>query len=216
VQELPKNNSQPGFLGPQIGVSYPERIGGDALTSRLIHLCLFASFLVCAASPARADVIYSNLGLFCNPITLQSCSWEGDNGDPILGATYNPGDEVAYSASFTPAFTGYLTEVQLPLEAVNYGPGYNQMTVEFLADSNDSPGNAVLESWSVTAPNSSGDYPLTELTGNGTVLLSAGTQYWLAVLPSLPATVGGGDRIPGRTPATRSSRFTMTPTTRVG
>jgi hypothetical protein len=148
--------------------------------------CLAGVLALCFAGSTKADnILYSNLSTPC-------CDFEPDNGLIILGSSsgYGPSElPVFVAASFTPVSTGYFTELDLPLHADDYNPGYNQATVELLSDSgSDSPGSNVLESWNLTAPDSPA---LVDLTSNGSILLSDTIQYWVAVLPnSIGTTVG--------------------------
>lgn len=127
---------------------------------------LFASVLAGAVLPSRAGiVVYDTFG--------PGDSYLG-GGWSILGAGVSFGPQ-SVAASFTPGVSGNLEAVTL---ATFHSFGTDSMLVQVIEDSGGLPNGSILESFS--APLSGGVHLLNSV---GNPLLSAGTTYWVAVLP---------------------------------
>jgi hypothetical protein len=88
---------------------------------------------------------------------------------------------------FTPSLTSGLTEIDLSI--VNYA-GTDSATVELLSDNGTGlPGFTVLESWVTGALPAFTGTPAanTILTDHAGVILTAGSEYWIAVLAPDPS-----------------------------
>jgi hypothetical protein len=107
----------------------------------------------------------------------------GTPGSAPIQNTTEPPAYRAYAVPFTPSVSLNLEQLTLAT-FLSFGP--DSMTVQVVADSSGLPTGAVLESFS--RPMSVG------LQTFGSVshpLLSAGTTYWVAVLPGASGTGGG-------------------------
>jgi hypothetical protein len=143
-----------------------------------------AVFLFMVATPAVADsVIYTNLG--------PGFTYDSGNGVPVCGSC-EAGSSQAMANLFTvPAGPGYnLTQLNV---AVTYNfSGTNSVMIELLADSGGSPGSTVLGSWTLTNLPTFGSVssiqPSQTISGISGIVLSAGTQYWLAAFASASGT----------------------------
>jgi hypothetical protein len=124
---------------------------------------------------ARADsIVFNNLGTGTN--LAQNFGWAVQGADQGVGAPYQ-----AVAAAFTPTNTTNFTELEMALRFQATGEPNPGVTVDLMSDSSGSPG-AVLESWFVdNLP--SVCCTLQTLSGDGTIPLISGTQYWIAALP---------------------------------
>ena len=118
---------------------------------------------------ARADTIFSNFPA-------------AGNFEAICVGGANCGDQGAANR-FTSLLTYDLTEIDL---AIANEAGSNSATVELLDSAGITPGSTVLESWVTGAlPAYTGNPGAnTVLTDHAGVVLTAGTDYWVAVLPA--------------------------------
>lgn len=142
---------------------------------RNLSLALLVCLLVpCVGQKCLADsVVYSNLGTGADV-------YNGFAFSAILGSSGEGSHGLAsYTAeSFTPANSYHFTELEVAL--AYFGFGTDSVTVDLMSDAGG-PGT-VLESWSVSnlaAPSTC--CTLQTLSGNGSILLDAGTPYWLAI-----------------------------------
>jgi hypothetical protein len=132
---------------------------------------MLTSLIVLGAGPkCFADsIVFSNLG-------TGGSVYHGGAGWFVTKA-------LSPAFAFTPTSAVYLTQLDM---ALNYRSGTNSLTVDLMSDSGG-PG-AVLESWNASGLPAYGTCcTLQTFSGNGSILLEPGTQYWVAVLP------GAGD-----------------------
>jgi hypothetical protein len=108
------------------------------------------------------------------------------------------GQDVA--ADFTPSSTVTFTELDIALRS-GIPNTFTSFTIELVADSAGKPGSTVLDSWSVNsvpwsaAANNTSNLPSTPptvLLPHSTIVLLAGTQYWVEAI-STSTTEGGWD-----------------------
>lgn len=129
---------------------------------------------LCVSGNAWAGTVYSNLG---SGGSAYNCCvyWFVSTAASTTGTLWQP------AFSFTPGSTSYFTELDVALGITS---GANSVTVELMSDSGGQPGS-VLQSWSVNGLPSLGTCcALQTLLGNGTIPLTSGTPYWVAVLPA--------------------------------
>ena len=127
-------------------------------------------------------------------VLLTACSLYGDtifNDFPdttiniTVLASQSNGGFPAWASEFTASQTYDLTSVEV---ALGYISGTNAATVELVSDNSGTPGNTVLESWSLTnvadAPSGNGDgiQPTETLDDQTGLVLDADTNYWLEVV----------------------------------
>lgn len=137
-----------------------------------ILLMLFLAMLITAV--ASGTTVFSSFG------PSEGYVFNGGLSISTLGSA-NDYDQSS-AIGFTSLATYVLSEIDLPL---GYVSGTNSFTIELLHD-NSGPTGSLIEVWNVAAPSLSGP-DLIELFPTGTVTLSVGTLYWIAVLP------GGAD-----------------------
>jgi PEP-CTERM motif len=153
---------------------------------------LAACLGLCLSSVAKADLIFSNLGPGGTYATqAQGVAWA------VEGASVGV-IQTAIAASFTPTTTAVLSDIQLAVFYFGSGltnPITNSSIVIELQNNNSGAPGSVIESW--TASNlpvynpSSGSQPLTFVSSTLSLTLSAGTQYWVSVLPGNSDTDAG-------------------------
>jgi hypothetical protein len=127
-------------------------------------LALLLAGLGCllAAGPARAGILFSNLG-------------PGDTYDTSVGYTIGLG--FTQGDAFTPSATANLSDIGM---ALNFAFGdSHDVTVQLRADAGGQPG-AVIETYSATTTGQFGSQnPLVFVDSTSHPLLLAGTQYWV-------------------------------------
>ena len=129
-------------------------------------LLLFSAGIV---APAKADVIFSNLGAG-DSFTLTSGWVVGNRTTPFGSVTL----EVA--AAFTPASDAIFTGVDFAAELLGQ-PG--DLTVALLVTGASGTPDAALETFTVAAP----AFPsLVSIASSLNPVLNAGTEYWLDIL----------------------------------
>src|SRR5271157_4612032 len=142
--------------------------------TRPVLLTFSFALLLAGVGQVRADIIFSDLG-------------PGDSYKGSFGYVVDSSDAV--STPFTPTVTSVLSEVELAM-GTNFGGG-NQVIVQLQNDNAGSPGS-IIESYSIsvlpTFGGSSSDH-LSVAFSSLDPTLTAGTQYWLSVLPAVPSTL---------------------------
>ena len=127
-----------------------------------------------AFSPT-GTILYNNLGSGANLYTT-------DTFVGINSATggYSEAGLMQPAMSFTPGITAGFAELDI---AVGLVKGTGSLTVDLMTDSGGQPGG-VLQSWTLnTLPGGLSCCIVQRLPGNGSILLVAGTNYWVAVRP---------------------------------
>jgi MYXO-CTERM domain-containing protein len=142
--------------------------------NRNIFVRLTFAAVCLALSVACLDagtVIYSNLG--------PGNSYLADSAWDVTGPSSGDGFQ-SMAAPFTPSSNYSLAQIDAAL--VSFG-GPNTITLSLNADSGGAPG-AVIESWVINGLPASGasGSPVQTVTPVSTVLLNAGTQYWVVAL----------------------------------
>ncbi len=149
---------------------------------RLVVQTLFLAGLLCCGQPSFGGTLYSNLGSGSNVYDPNNNYGVGGAYSPLFGG-YN-----AWAFSFTPDTSGPVAQIDIPLW--QYG-GPDSVVLELLGDASGAPGT-VLESWTVPVLPQVGMgitcCTLETVLGSGTSSLTAGTQYWIAVLPGTDST----------------------------
>jgi hypothetical protein len=149
------------------------------MKSSFSPLVILAAFALSFTSGARAQVIYNNLG--------SSTTFPTASG---FGIGFPSGSEVA--VRFTAGSTLLLDYADLRLW--NYGAATG--TVAVLTNGADNRPATLLESVAVAFPAVAIDFsplPLTRANFSDTLLLTAGTLYWLAVSPASASAMAGWD-----------------------
>ena len=133
-----------------------------------MRLSIFAAALA-LASVASAQVAYNNYGA--------GDTYDQNSSEDIGG----PGNFI-WAMQFTSATSGAVSAITMPLF-----PGY-WYDISINVDNGGLPGSP-LETWyDVYDPGP----PNVSVSGDGSATLSAGAQYWVAIAPHFPFTMGGG------------------------
>lgn len=157
---------------------------GPANLARIALVSLFiVAIFIALASPAHADVVFTNFGTAVCGGDPGCIAFNGINGgfDGVAGATqtFDHGDIEMIAGSFFSSGNFSLSDVMLPLMNLQHGTADVYLTT----NSAGVPG-AVLESWLGIAGTA---VPPTNVTTLNSVLnpaLTSGTEYWLVVGPS--------------------------------
>jgi hypothetical protein len=121
--------------------------------------------------------------------------YDNGTGRSIYGASSSNG-YLAEADLFIPSAGGLLTSVELALHYSQYSsPPGDQVDIRLTLDLNDPvhghiPSSTILAAGTVTLPSDFGNFGLTTFTPSTSVLLSAGTMYWVVVLPHFTNTFG--------------------------
>jgi hypothetical protein len=134
--------------------------------SKSLIRALFTVFLLLSATPARASIVFSNLG----PGNSLRSPGIGI-GFITFTSTFN------YAGlAFTPTDQSYtLDSIQLPLQLIS---GPNIADIFLTSDVGGLPGS-IIESFQIAGALTSGGNLLVTLISTSRPLLSAGSQYWV-------------------------------------
>ncbi len=137
------------------------------------------SALLLASLPGCAAIVFNDL---TNNGTIPS-SISSFGGDQVQGSNFGGPSHVSAitAAQFTPNQNYSLTKVDIAI-GNNGGPGDSNVTIEFFTDSLGLPGSQIGGlSWSFVA--ASGTFTNVSQVAVSGITVSAGTPYWLVVLP---------------------------------
>jgi len=163
----------------------PSRVFRSVVTRMFTKVQLLA-YVLCGAFclPAQADVIFSNIsGTFSIDNEAPVCT----SPDHFCGFGTVGGGYKWEAAAFTPLADFTLTNVQVAVRGAECAGGpdappicrNNFYNLALYSDSNGLPGAAIAGSSRALAPAA----PAAQTLNMGPVALSAGTKYWLVMLP---------------------------------
>ncbi|HTZ96082.1 MAG TPA: choice-of-anchor R domain-containing protein [Terriglobales bacterium] len=127
--------------------------------------------------PSNVVMIYDNASHY--PLGVYWCC----NGWTISGSGSQLGFQAADALPFTPSVNATVTRIGV---AVSYISGDNEVTVSLNADNSGLPG-ASLASFTISNLPSLGMCCAVELQIISGISVTAGTQYWIVVQPTTPA-----------------------------
>ncbi len=162
--------------------------------STLSRVFAAAAFTLATAGVSHADtVVFSNFG--------PGFSYDGVEGNPIGNAFTFDGSVYAEGDTFKPTTTTTLKSIDIALSCVATGLCPDSFTVELTANSADAPG-AVIESFTVSGTSLAAQGSVNPPVLLSSVLnptLTAGTQYWVAVLSDSNDSISWGLNTTGDT-----------------
>jgi hypothetical protein len=139
------------------------------MNCRCLLWSLPAALLLAAASGARGDVVFSNLG---PGDTFANSAWVVQGFDPPSGRL-----DINVAAAFTVGPNAYtLTSADL---ALYRGPGTGPLSVSLMSNSGTLPGSVLLSTSLTTIPESPGGPAVVTALFGGGYTLQANTTYWL-------------------------------------
>jgi hypothetical protein len=149
-----------------------------------VRLLFLLPIVLPLTTQARADVVFSDFGsgnsyapdIGWGPLGA-NLIWFGPGNNPING----PRDT---AASFTASSDTTLTQIDVALTTPS-ADDTQAISIDLESDNGGSPGT-VIESWDLNGPFpifGSTSNTVQTLLSNGTVSLSAGTEYWLVIAP---------------------------------